>query len=511
MSCSQRIFAALCLVMVSAITLQAQSGGKTDPKATGDEGVSMGEVMHLVRFQGVIPDVEGTLRPNVAGVTFSLYDDQYGSTPLWMETQNVQVDEQGHYTALLGSTKTEGVPPELFAAGQARWLGVQVSGQLGEERTVLGSVPYAVQAGDAESLGGRRAEEYALAAQLQEEVRNELRSAGFNIPDANSSGGGFRTQGQPEDPGSNANPRAITNEDLDEKLNLILGILNEPPQVFSFQLCTEPAFQSEWAGATKLSLQGVFQAKAGADVYGNGGVVSVRTFPNGKVEWSTKAAWDVLKLGICADLRAAIQRLRALGAINGGATQFRKASLATENSAAVATDLLDQVANLDEDALLEKMVSTANGLQFDPAKLQDLLDRMQNLSFDVGPLAILQDNEDRAALADSLPMPPGVRTVVSNPAALLTKFKDLVDAGLCGLSDNAPALDPLLGPICELAENEKYAKLLDRVDEVTEDIKSTTTTINSRVNTVSNRVQDVLDRLPTDGNCKLFCHSLLFP
>lgn len=283
---------------------------------------------------------------------------------------------------------------------------------------------------------------------------------------------------------------------------MILAILQEPDPVFSFSLCTEPAGQFEVAGKSNLVLNGSVVGKVGADVYGNGGVLLLRAKPEGGVDTGFKFGWDFLKLGVCADLRAAIQRLRALRAASGGATPFREASLAADNSAAAANDLLDRVANLDEDALLERMLSTANGLQFDPAKLQDLLDRIQNLSFDGGPLAILQDNADRAALLEALPMPTGVRTVLSQPADLIAKLKDLLDSGICNLSDNAPALDPLLEPVCELAENEKYAKLLDRVDTVTGNISTT-------VNTVNTRVGNVLNRLPTEDDCKLFCHSLL--
>ena len=46
-----------------------------------------------------------------------------------METQNVQADAGGHYSILLGSTKPDGLPSELFASEQARWIGVQIEQQ----------------------------------------------------------------------------------------------------------------------------------------------------------------------------------------------------------------------------------------------------------------------------------------------------------------------------------------------------------------------------------------------
>jgi hypothetical protein len=71
-----------------------------------------------------------------------------------METQNVQADGSGRYSVLLGSTKPEGLPGEMFAAEQARWIGVQIEQQLEQKRALLVSAPYALKAGDAETLGG---------------------------------------------------------------------------------------------------------------------------------------------------------------------------------------------------------------------------------------------------------------------------------------------------------------------------------------------------------------------
>src|SRR5215470_8848305 len=73
-------------------------------------------VPRLVQFSGMVKEAAG--KP-VAGVTFALYKDQEGGAPLWMETQNVTPDESGRYSVLLGATKPQGVPTELFASGEA--------------------------------------------------------------------------------------------------------------------------------------------------------------------------------------------------------------------------------------------------------------------------------------------------------------------------------------------------------------------------------------------------------
>src|SRR6476646_10171233 len=99
----------------------------------------------------------------VVGITFSLYEEQSSGAPLWSETQNVQADANGHYSVLLGTTKPDGLPAELFTSEQARWVGVQISGQAEQPRVLLVSAPYALKAGDAETVGGLPASAFALA------------------------------------------------------------------------------------------------------------------------------------------------------------------------------------------------------------------------------------------------------------------------------------------------------------------------------------------------------------
>ncbi len=108
----------------------------------------------LVRFGGTVKGPDGSPLAGVAGITFALYSEQCGGAPLWLETQYVTADINGRYTALLGATKPDGLPAELFTSEQARWVGVQVQGQPEQPRVLLVSAPYALKAGDAETIGG---------------------------------------------------------------------------------------------------------------------------------------------------------------------------------------------------------------------------------------------------------------------------------------------------------------------------------------------------------------------
>jgi hypothetical protein len=118
----------------------------------------------LINFSGALTDLNGKPLTATVGVTFYLYKDEQGGAPLWLETQNVQPDRTGHYTVMLGSTRSSGLPADIFVAGQARWLSVQPQGQNETPRTMLLSVPYALKAGDAQTIGGLPPSAFVLAA-----------------------------------------------------------------------------------------------------------------------------------------------------------------------------------------------------------------------------------------------------------------------------------------------------------------------------------------------------------
>jgi hypothetical protein len=121
-------------------------------------------VPRLVNFSGKTTDVQGKPIAGIAGVTFAIYKDQYEGAPLWLETQNIQADSKGNYTVQLGATKPEGLPLDLFSSGDARWLGVTVNGGQEQPRVLLLSVPYALKAADAETIGGLPPSAFMLAA-----------------------------------------------------------------------------------------------------------------------------------------------------------------------------------------------------------------------------------------------------------------------------------------------------------------------------------------------------------
>jgi len=135
-------------------------------------GAQEAAVPPVIQFSGVLQDYSGRPLTGVQGVQFALYRDREGGSPLWLETQNVAADEYGRFAALLGAASSGGLPVELFSSGESRWLGVtaQASSEPGgsaeQPRVLLVSVPYALKAADAETLGGLPASAFLLAADI---------------------------------------------------------------------------------------------------------------------------------------------------------------------------------------------------------------------------------------------------------------------------------------------------------------------------------------------------------
>ncbi len=133
--------------------------------AAASSGSPSSQVPPLIQFSNVASDEGGNTLSGAVSITFSLYAGQRGGEPLWTETQNnVPLDSTGHYSVQLGITKPNGVPTALFTSGEARWLGVQIVGQAEQPRVLLLSVPYALKAGDAATIGGLPPSAFVLAA-----------------------------------------------------------------------------------------------------------------------------------------------------------------------------------------------------------------------------------------------------------------------------------------------------------------------------------------------------------
>ena len=147
-------------------------------------------VPRLVRLTGSFHPANGLPVGPSESATLSIYREEQGGQPLWQETQNVTLDSDAHYTAVLGITQKDGIPVDLFSATEPRWLGVQFNrpGEVEQPRVQLVSVPYALKASDAETLGGRPASAYLLNpdALASTTGSNTATSAPAALPDPKS-------------------------------------------------------------------------------------------------------------------------------------------------------------------------------------------------------------------------------------------------------------------------------------------------------------------------------------
>ncbi len=174
------VLALLAFVLLSNLsqTVQAQTAAET-------------KVPRLVSFSGTASDLKGDPMTGFVGITFSLYAEQNGGAPLWLETQNAQADANGHYSVLLGFTKPDGLPTDLFTSEQARWVGVQIAGQNEQPRFLLVSAPYALKAGDAETIGGLPPSAFMLAPSTSGATSGSTSLAGTSAARPGTTSGGL--------------------------------------------------------------------------------------------------------------------------------------------------------------------------------------------------------------------------------------------------------------------------------------------------------------------------------
>ena len=132
------------------------------PAQTPDAATAATVVPALIHYAGTALHTDGKPQVGQAATTFTIFRDETGGNPLWIETQLITFDTAGRYDTHLGATSPSGLPSNLFAGGDARWLEVQVAGSAPQPRILLVSVPYAMKAADAATLNGLPASAFAL-------------------------------------------------------------------------------------------------------------------------------------------------------------------------------------------------------------------------------------------------------------------------------------------------------------------------------------------------------------
>jgi Chaperone of endosialidase len=161
---SYALTATAALVATAFQPCVAQMAQSLNPQSSAPLAASASTaVPALVPFSGLITEPDGKPISGEAAVTLVVFKDQTGGELLFAETQAVNPDASGHYKVQLGATLANGLPSDLFATGEARWLEVQPAGQPPQPRVLMASVPYALKAADSATLGGLPASAFVLA------------------------------------------------------------------------------------------------------------------------------------------------------------------------------------------------------------------------------------------------------------------------------------------------------------------------------------------------------------
>jgi hypothetical protein len=158
----------ICLLVFSS-ALTAYLGGQTvvtESMSAVADLAQASPVPLVVKFNAVVRELDGSFASGSQSITFALYPLQTGGNPLWSETQVVLPDSQGRLGVLLGSVSSLGVPASVFANGGPRWVGVTPNDGIERARIELVSVPYALKAADADTLGGKRSDEFVSVQQF---------------------------------------------------------------------------------------------------------------------------------------------------------------------------------------------------------------------------------------------------------------------------------------------------------------------------------------------------------
>jgi hypothetical protein len=142
------------------------------------EDVGDRDAFRYIRFSGTLKlDSESDHAPR--RVFFSIYESYGSLSPLYQEYQDVTPAEGGRFTVLLGKGSASGLPRDIFATAEARWVGVQTDG-VEISRVQIVAVPYALSAANAENaamLGGRPVSDFQLslkAARLSSSESTQL-------------------------------------------------------------------------------------------------------------------------------------------------------------------------------------------------------------------------------------------------------------------------------------------------------------------------------------------------
>ena len=143
-----------------------------------------------------------------------------------------------------------------------------------------------------------------------------------------------------------------------------------------------------------------------------------------------------------------------------------------------------------------RLLALAEKLNLSEDRLAAAIDLVPQFSNATDVWTALRPKSMLTDMAEVLPLPDGVRTVMRDPAQIIAGLN--VQAALCSNGNLPPAVGAVINDFCNLAKTEPFKKLLNEVGGAVGRVETT-------VNTVRQKVDEVLASFPGGSNCKFFC------
>ena len=107
------------------------------------------QIPRLINYQAKLTDDDGVALNGDYDITFRIYDEETGGTPLWTEAHTGVTVTNGLFDVQLGS-----ITPLDLSFADTYWVEIEIEGTTLSPREMLSTVPYAFRALVAESAGG---------------------------------------------------------------------------------------------------------------------------------------------------------------------------------------------------------------------------------------------------------------------------------------------------------------------------------------------------------------------
>lgn len=287
---------------------------------------------------------------------------------------------------------------------------------------------------------------------------------------------GVSPTAQPTDPG-NAGGGSIV-EKLDDIIDKLEQLLN-PPAVTK-ESCFEMGVEAEAGLEGEVKLAGGADGSAGAKAFANG--VKAWLKANGELTLASGAKGGLaLKRSWCWD--PLIQPSASAATLSG------------LSATSTNTPLTDA-------EFVSKLTTLSQQLQLGDDRFGTAMDSLPGISVGNNPWDSLRASGPVGELAEVLPLPDGVRTALRDPGQILANFRAQLD--LCSQSNLPAVIAGVVSEFCQLANTERFSKLLDRVDDTVQDVETTVNSTRTVVNNINSNVNAIKTKID-ELHCRFFC------